>query len=71
MTKSINWNKFPKQRNANPSKEDSRKQLCSKGFCLSQGYSKLDKPGQRPIDVEIKLDALEVSKVESILDNIL
>ena len=60
----MNQYEFHLQRNAKPSKEDSSKQLCSKGFCLSRGYSKLDKPDQKPIDVEIKLDALEVSEVE-------
>ena len=39
------------------------KRLCSKGFCLENGYSKLDKPAYDPIDVEIKLDGLEVGHV--------
>ena len=45
-----------------PEKEDkTTRQKCSKGFCLRKDYSKYDKPEQRPIDVQIKLDSLEVS----------
>ena len=49
------------QRSTKKKVDDSGKQLCSKGFCLQKDYSKLDKPDQKPIDVEIKLDSLEVS----------